>query len=672
VKKQAGKKTSAKRNGPLKSNQKQKQLAAAPHVIGFGWQLSIVLGITAIAFLPALQAGFVNWDDPAYITENEQIKQLSWQSVTAIFSSAINGNYNPMPIFTFAIENHFFGLNPFIYHFDNWLLHLACTALFCWLLRMLNFSTPAVFLGGILFGIHPMRVESVAWVTERKDVLFGAFYLAAVITYVKYVSGTRKIKWYLFTLLFAVLSLFSKVQAVSLPLSLICLDFFLNRKWLSAKLLIIEKLPFWLLSISFGIINVLTLKHASALSSPNSVVNYSGVDRLAVGAYSYAVYLLKFLFPWQMLAIYPYPLKLPSIAYVCLVLIPLLVIFFLWWSWKNDKITLLFGWGFFTANIVFLLQIIGAGQGFLADRFTYIAYGGLIFIVAKLYEQAISKWSTIKPLINVLAGIYLLILAVVTNQQSKVWLNDETLWTHVVKNNPLAIDAWKNLGFYDWKKKNDLSSALSCYGQALDLEKRQYGVKSTTYNAVANINRSLAEQSSNAGQKSKFNSIAIENYSLALKQDSADGIPDKKFSAIMHVNRGVALASAGKVDEAFNDFAVTVQLDPKNKYGYLNLAQVYLGRGENESALMNLNSFLKIDSTNADVFFKRGHCERLLGNNEAAITDFTNAIALKNSDGNYFLERARAYEHSGNHPAAKQDALQAKQRGLNPESTLLN
>jgi len=672
MKKPANKKPPAKSKAnpkplPYKKQEKPQQASS-----GFQWQLLIVLAVTFIAFIPALSAGFVSWDDPAYLLENQQLKTFTWQSIVNIFASGISGNYNPLPIFTFSIEKYFFGFSPFIYHFDNLLLHLLCTALFYKILRMLRLSLTAAMLGALLFGIHPMRVESVAWVTERKDVLYGAFYLGAIIAYLKYISvSNSKSKWYFLTLVLAILSLFSKVQAVALPLSMVAIDFLLKRKWLSPKVLILEKLPFWLLALAFGIINIYTLKHSVALISVTSVIHYSTLGRLAVGAYSYTVYLGKFIFPWQMMALYAYESQLPEIAYVCLVFIPIATFGFLWWAWKNEKRNLLFGWAFFTFNIMFLLQIVGAGQGYLADRFTYIAYCGLFFIEVKFYDHVIAKNISWRPWLNAFAFIYLGIFTIITFSQAKTWTNDETLWKHVLKYNPATSDAWKNLGFYEWKQKNNTDSAIICYQKALSLEKSLHGGKSSTYNALGRIFFTKSDATKNPEEKRRLILQSIENYTRSIRLDSVEGSPDKKFAAIARVNRGVAWGNIGKTDEALNDFNVTIRLDPENKFGYLNRAQIYTGRGEQQLAIADLTSVLNLDATNADVYYQRGVCERKLSKNNEALADFNSAIALKKTDGRYFLDRAQAYEALGNHDAARKDALQAQQMGLNVGNELL-
>ena len=159
-------------------------------ILGAGIALVVIVWL---AFLPALQNGFTNWDDPAYVTGNPAIKELSWSSVTRIFTTAHQGLYKPLVLFSFAIEYHFFGLNPWIYHATNGVLHCINSLLVFWLIFLFSRRLGIAWLVAVLFGIHPLHVESVAWVTERKDMLSGLFFLAGSVAYLASGKGRRRI-----------------------------------------------------------------------------------------------------------------------------------------------------------------------------------------------------------------------------------------------------------------------------------------------------------------------------------------------------------------------------------------------------------------------------------------------------------------------------------------------
>ena len=331
--------------------------------------LLILLLVTFVVFYPSLSFQFVNWDDSIYLYENHTLDAFShewnWENVKTIFQADVGGNYNPFPIFTYAIEKYFFAPdpkeNPFIFHFTNVMLHLICVLLSFRLFKVLGLSGLTAFFAALLFGIHPMRVESVAWVTERKDVLYGAFFLAALLTYLRYTApGTSKTKWYIFTVLLSILSYFAKIQAVTLPLTMVAIDFLKGRKWFSFKTLVVEKLPWWSLSLVFGLVNVYMLKRADTITEIQGV-DYGAIGRLAIGAYSYAIYLIKFVYPYVMAPSYPNPSAITGIFYTALIAEPIAIVAFLFIAWKRQYKVALFAWAFFTFNVMFLLQIVAAG-----------------------------------------------------------------------------------------------------------------------------------------------------------------------------------------------------------------------------------------------------------------------------------------------------------------------
>ena len=207
--------------------------------------IGLILGVTVLVFLSSLDNDFVNWDDEVNLLDNPYMAAFDWENIKGIFSNTVIGGYNPLSIFTFAIENALFGMeNAFIYHLNNLILHLICVFFVYRIGLQLGLKSWGSILFAGLFAIHPMRVESIAWVTERKDVLYGAFYFAAFYYYLKYIIGKKKtVKFLYLTFVLFFFSLFAKIQAVALPLSMIAADYYFNRP-LKIKLLL-EKWAFF-------------------------------------------------------------------------------------------------------------------------------------------------------------------------------------------------------------------------------------------------------------------------------------------------------------------------------------------------------------------------------------------------------------------------------------------
>jgi tetratricopeptide (TPR) repeat protein len=641
----------------------------------------ILLAITAAVFIPSLSGSFVNWDDPENLLKNENLRafryEWSWPAVKAIFTTDVIGNYNPLSIFSFAIEKYLFApdpkVAPFVFHFSNLWMHLACTLLVFVLFLQLRLGRMAAFIGALLFGIHPMRVESVAWITERKDVLYGMFFLASLVTYSKFVqSETSRMRWYMWTLVLSVFSYFAKVQAVILPLSMVALDFFYQRKWKSPKILMLEKAPWWVLSLLIGLVNLHFLKAGEHLILEDNIANYTALDRLAVGAYSYAIYLAKWIYPYRMSPLYPYPLKLPAGAYVALALVPAFLAAFLYWAIRTRRRNLLFGWAFFTVNVMFLLQVVGAGQGFLADRFTYIAYAGLFFLMAWGCHWIMANRPAMKTHLYISGGIYLAIFAYMTWDQCKIWNNGGALWEHARKyyaNNPLP---WAKAANYYREEEKNFAKAAEFFSQALKLERK----KAPAYNSLGKTYFDqvsyLNQQDPNFQQeKTRLTELAIRNYTSGTVEDSLAGGPNPKITSEIFINRGAAYASLGMFDPALRDLTRGIQLDPENEDGYLNRALLYVQTSQFEKAILDHNEYLKINPYDPDIWYERGLCHSILKQTAEAIRDFDSAISLKQTQPLYFAERAKAKFATGDKSGARSDALRAQQMGLNVPPELL-
>lgn len=603
--------------------------------------LAILLLLTVFAFYPSLNNDFVNWDDDVNIIENENLAAFDWPNIKAIFSDKVMGGYNPLAIFTFAIEKHFFGLNPKVFHTTNLLLHLLCVFFVYRIALEMKISKMAAIFLTALFAVHPMRVESVAWATERKDVLFGAFYLSAIWSYILYLNGKRKENKYLiYTMILFVFSLFSKIQAVSLPLSLLCLDYYLGRK-LSLKL-IIEKWPFFLGSLLFGLMGIFFLSEANTLEDST---NYTILERLLVGALSFSVYLIKWIIPYEMVPLYPYP-KALEIEYYLAPLGVLATLGIGYYTFKKELKALTFGLAFFFVNIVFMLQILGAGQGLKADRFTYMAYFGLFFILAWGLDWVIKKFPQYNIMAYGAAGIYILLFSYMTYNQCKIWKNGNTLWTHVLEHYDNISTPWGNRG--QFKRDNgDIQGALSDYSQAIKMNPN----KAPLYNSRG---RTYFE--------SNQTDLAIQDYSKGIELD-----PEM---AELYVNRGAAYAKSGNYNQALIDLNKGEELDPEFNNTYLNRSLVYTVTEQYAKAIEDHTKYINLNPYNGDIWYERGMAKRRLGRDDDALADFNQAINLNPNQGIYYLGRGRLFFDKGNKDAGMRDAQTAQQLGR-PEAASL-
>lgn len=664
--------------------------------------LIAILAITFVTFLPALQGEFIpTWDDYGYAVSNQYINQLSWENVKGMFSNALYGTYNPLTTLSFAIEKHFFGTNPFVHHLSNLLLHLINILLVFWLFIRLRLKLIAALIATILFAIHPMRVESVAWITERKDVLFAVFYLGALISYIHYFRYKAP-KYYVLCLFLAVLSLFSKIQAVALPLSMLAIDYYLRRKW--HWKIIAEKIPFFILSLTFGLVGIYFIKEAGGFNVTDTLEWY---DRLIMGGYSLGAYLYKVLIPYPLSAYYPYPNKVdgwfPMIYYIT----PCLGLLFMILTLLTYRITriALFGVGFFLLNIVFLLQVVEAGAGFVADRFSYIAYIGLFFILAQSFAYVSYKKPDWRWGLLVLMGLYLIGLGATSFERNKVWVNDGALWTDVLQKYPDVTFAYTSRGSY-YARKGRYAAAIADYDQYITLRPqnlrgyyerakahlqfKEYERAIRDCEEILNINpRHLKSHEFKAGAEMELGKYAeaVETYTSLIQ--SLNGKPPPKaylqrakafeklqnFQAAVndynkhlqlnpesidaYLRRGGIYFQLKQYDAALSDINKVLESNPENTEALLNRAIIFASQNQHSQAIKDFDIYLQLTLADARAYNWRGISKTKIGDYTSAIEDFSKAIQSQPA-ATFYKNRANAYLQIGEEEKAEEDFAKAK------------
>jgi protein O-mannosyl-transferase len=602
--------------------------------------ISVVLFITWIAFFPTLQNDFVNWDDDVNILKNTDLEgSLTFSKCKDIFTHTIMGGYNPFSILTFALEKAVFGIENWakVIHTNNLLLHLGVVYLVYRLVLRMNFNVWTAIFTALLFGIHPMRVESVAWATERKDVLLGIFYFLAIIEYIKYLKSNDNAfnKNIILIYLFFILALFSKIQAVSLPLTLLAFDYFFDK---NLKKSLLEKIPFFILALLWGGMSLWFLKAAKTIQFEGDTVHFSFLERLGIAGYTYLIYLVKCIYPYIMTAVYPYPAKIPIYFYAG-TLLGFATLGFIYHQYLKQNKLIVFGFVFFIFNFMFVSQIVGAGQAFLADRFTYISYFGLFLMLIGGMDFYIQKTNNYKIIINGGLILYLILCISMTYKQTQTWKNGETLWTQALKYDANSSLPYGNRAIY-FRDKKDFKKAIVDFDKAIAISG-----KAGTLN-------SRGKTFFDMGQTDK----AISDYNLALSKDTS--------IAEIWVNRAAALGKAGRYEEALSDANRGLRLDNKLLNGYAMRSLIYQSMGKFSESLADNIAYLQLKPNDADTWFDSGILRRQLKQDAEALNDFTKAILINPQKGEYYLERAQLYLLLGNIEAKNQDVLMAKSKGM--------
>lgn len=472
--------------------------------------------ITLAVFYPAIHHQFVNFDDNRYITENPHIRNLSADHIKSIFLTSNLGQYqyHPLTILSFALEYQIAGLNPLIYHLDNLILHLLNTLLVYFFIYQMCSKHQVAFLTALLFGIHPMHVESVVWATERKDVLYTFFYMISLNFYIRYVKfDQRKIKYLIMTFLSFTLSLLSKPSAFTLPFVLILLDMYFKVPF-KTKRNLLSKLPFFTLTFIFIWITRFNISYIHLGH------DYSLLDKFFLSFYIAWIYLVKIFLPFDLSCYYPLPQKTNQLLPVFIYTVPLIFSFVIYFSrhFIRQNSIILFGLLFFFINISYVFVFLQYEKYLYADRYSYVSYIGLFFILSSLIETHIIQQNHFKIMGIIAAAVIILNLGLLTRQRINVWKNDLTLFSDLIEKSPKEPLGYNNRGLY-WARNNEWPKALDDFNKAVELNENYYlGYlnRATAYMELKNYTQSLKDY--NKALSLQFDMRIIRNRNILLNK----------------------------------------------------------------------------------------------------------------------------------------------------------
>jgi protein O-mannosyl-transferase len=597
--------------------------------------------VTLSLYATSFQHEFINWDDDLYVVDNPHIRSFGLSFIVWATTNLRAGSWIPVTWGSFALDHAAWGLDPRGFHLTNGLLHAVNAVLVVYLVvRLLETARElgrrqgmplllddrAVVIAagttGMLFGVHPVHVESVAWVAERKDLLCALFMLLSINAYLRYVSqrgssgtpagarapGSRRS--YLLALLFAVLALASKPMAVSLPLIFLLLDWFTFRrfgtpgKWTA---LIVEKIPFLALCIAVSIITIIGQKSAGYLS-PVELARFPA--RVLVAFHAIAAYLGNMALPLRLVPLYPYPnaRELLSFSYLfSAVLVIGITVFCILIARKQPAWTSL--WGYYLITLAPVLGLVQVGEQSMADRYTYlpsIAPFLCLGLGAAQLSVRIASAARLRSLLAtlaiVLSAALCVALSLLTLKQIAIWKNGVVLWSYVIEQEPGRLPiAYNNRGL--------------------------------SFKALKQLD------------------LAREDISMAIRLDPS--------FAKYYVNRGSVLGEAGSLEPALEDFSRAIALDAGYADAYTGRGLVLVEQGRAGRALEDLDRAVRLDPTRVEAFLNRGVAHERMGRDDLAIDDYGRATELDPYDYLAHVNRGMAFGRMGRSAEAVEELTRA-------------
>lgn len=593
----------------------------------------VILTVTFIAYAPTLQNDFLFWDDTVHILENPSIRSLSGGNLMHIFTSLVNDTYIPFTTLSWALEYHFFGLNPFIFHLNNLLLHLAVAALVLRLCQLWGLSLGASTVATLIFALHPMHVESVAWATARKDMLYAVFYLGSVIVYCRYIKDQKRTT-YLLTLPLGLFSILAKATALSLPLIFFIMDWLYGRTW--SRRLIWEKLPHILYIIPIAWPTFILNTHIYG-------VHLNVLTSALIFMWTFVLYIVKILFPIHLVPIYdlPQPVDLFNRAYVFSTTAFLLLGASVWRFHRQRWF--LFGLLYFVGSIFFMLRFGDTSDtDIISDRYIYLPCLGISVFLGVMWQKgytwAQSRRPLFKPACLTIAVVVCLGLSAKTFQQCQIWKDSIVLLTYLIDHARENTMVYNNRGAA-YRERGQYTQALEDFNRALEIDSK-YAEFAKTYH-----NRGLVYFKMGRYEE------AHSDYNRSLEFDSTN--------PMVYYNRGILHFAQRHYDQALADYNQALKLYPDYSKAYMNRGNVYIQRGDYQAALKDYTAALELQPQNPLAYFNRGNIYSRNKQYPLAIQDYTQALQLSSRFVQAYLNRALAYNRIGQFQPASEDMQMA-------------
>jgi protein O-mannosyl-transferase len=563
--------------------------------------------VTFALYWPVTGFEFNNYDDVQYITDNSRIHSgLTGGNIRWAFTTGHASNWHPITWLSHQLDCQLYGLNPAGHHFTNLLFHVANTLLLFGLLRRMTGAVWRAAFVAALFALHPMHVESVAWVAERKDVLSAFFGLLTLWIWWSYVRSPSPRRYVLALLPFA-LALMSKPMLVTLPLLMLLLDFWPLRRaqpdkpLLGYPPLVKEKIPFVALTLLSCVVTFLVQKTGGAVASTSMI---SPEKRAANAVVSCVRYIFKFLWPQNMAVIYPYPAHIPwwqaAGAGLLLVAISLAVL-----RAAPRRPYLIVGWLWFVISLVPVIGLVQVGMQSMADRYTYLPYIGLFVMATWGGSELIAAWPQAKPMLACATGVLLAGCFFVSMRQLQYWHDSIKLFSHAIEVTTDNAVAHCNLG-QALAAAGKPEDARDEYTKALNIDPT-YVSAMVSMSSYYNLHRNYDE------------AISCLNAALKIRPDSDQA----------HYDLALAFSGQGKTAQAIDEYRTTLKINPRHDKALVNLGATFAQQGDLTNAIQLYQRAIEIAPNNPYAHNALGGALDAQGKLDDAVQQYSAALQIQ-------------------------------------------
>jgi tetratricopeptide (TPR) repeat protein len=575
--------------------------------------------VTMAVYWPATQCDFINFDDDLYVTANVHVQGgLTLESIKWAFLNSVASNWHPVAMLSHMLDCQFYSLNPWGHHLTSMLIHTLNSILVYALLQQLTSARWRSFFVAALFAVHPLHVESVTWIAERKDVLSGFFGLLTLIFYTHYSRKQGVVESnalnappfhrfatlnYPLALLFFGLGLMSKPMLVTLPFVMLLLDYWPLRRFKPGRVwfLVMDKIPFFVLAAVSSYVALLVQEHAGAAAATADLPWSARGENALI---SYCRYLGKLLWPSNLAVFYPHPGHWPQVEVLLAGLFLVAVSIFIFSQRRRYPFALV-GWFWFCGTLVPVIGLVQVGAQAMADRYAYLpSIGAAILVVWGAYELAARRRNYLTVLLS--TGFVAIIFCIrLTRQQIGYWENSETLYRHALAVTTNNYTAHYNLAV-TLDKENKTDEAVVHYQEALRLNPDAPSV----HKNIGNI----------FFKKGQFDE-AIGQYQEALRLKPGD--------ADTFYDLGTAFFMKGQTSEAIGEFQMVIQLKPDHADAHNNLGNALAKNGQIDAAISEYQQAIRLQPDRASFHNNLGIAFSRKGQTDSATSEYQQAIQLK-------------------------------------------